>query len=260
MVMQVDVDGVREFVKSCELPDAPPVRFDLAKDPPSPFDIAKEQASVVGSDVIAFSKGVTADTRADIQNAVLLAQLVAKKSMSEPKTLSDVGAWYDSYFDTLSRLGFVLQDKALAEYRSSSDTFEAHESILEIAGALLAGSPGALVLVKKTLEALQKMSADSPFITLFHRESQSANTGRFQVSLVESDVAGVLLTLIAFGLEARASVTQVLFFKFHKNDVTLRHNSGKVSINEALLAGVRPQVSAKIVAFTNDFIERLPDL
>ena len=80
------------------------------------------------------------------------------------------------------------------------------------------------------------------------------------MSLVESDVAGVMLTLIAFGLEARASVTQVLFFKFRKNDVTLRHNSGKVSINEALLAGVRPQVSSKIVAFTNDFIERLPDL
>lgn len=260
MVMQVDTESVRAFVKACEVPEAPPIRFDLAKGPPAPFDIAKEQASVVGSDVIAFSKGVAADTRADIVNAVLLAQLVAKKSMAEPKTLADVGAWYDSYFDTLSRLGFVLQDKALAEYRASSDTFEAHESILEIAGALLGGSPGALVLVTKTLEALKKMSADSPFITLFHRESQSANTARFQVSLVEGDATGVMLTLIAFGLEARASVTQVLFFKFHKNDVTLRHNSGKVSINAALLAGIRPQVSAKIVAFTNDFIERLPDL
>ena len=255
--MQVDTASVRDFVKSVALPEAPPIRFDVAKDPPAPFDVAKEQASVVGSDVMAFSKGVTAETRADIVNAVLLAQLVAKKSMAEPKTLADVGAWYDSYFDTLSRLG---QDKALAEYHATSDTFEAHESILEIAGALLAGSPGALVLVKKTLEALRKMSTDSPFITLFHRESQSANTARFQVSLVESDAAGVTLTLIAFGLEAQASVTQVLFFKFHRNDVTLRHNSGKVAINAALLAGIRPQVSAKIVAFTNDFIERLPDL
>jgi hypothetical protein len=260
MVMPVDTQSVRDFVKSAALPDAPPIRFDVAKDPPKPFDVAKEQASVVGSDVIAFSKGVPAEARGDIVNAVLLAQLVAKKSMAEPKTLADVGAWYDSYFDTLSRLGFVLQDKTLAEYRASSDTFEAHESILEIAGALLAGSPGALVLVKKTLEALKKMSADSPWITLFHRESQSAKTARFQVSLVESDAAGVMLTLIAFGLEAQASVTQVLFFKFHKNDVTLRHNSGKVSINAALLATIRPQVSAKIVAFTNDFIERLPDL
>ena len=258
--MPVDTQSVRDFVKSAALPEAPPIRFDLAKDPPAPFDVAKEQASVVGSDVIAFSKGVPAEARGDIVNTVLLAQLVAKKSMAEPKTLADVGAWYDSYFDTLSRLGFVLQDKTLAEYRASSDTFEAHESILEIAGALLAGSPGALVLVKKTLEALKKMSADSPWITLFHRESQSAKTARFQVSLVESDVAGVMLTLIAFGLEAQASVTQVLFFKFHKNDVTLRHNSGKVSINAALLAAIRPQVSAKIVAFTNDFIERLPDL
>jgi len=258
--MQVDTASVRDFVKGVALPEAPPIRFDIAKDPPSPFDAAKEQASVVGSDVMAFSKGVAAETRADIVNAVLLAQLVAKKSMAEPKTLADVGAWYDSYFDTLTRLGFVLQDKALAEYRASSDTFEAHESIIEIAGALLAGSPGALVLVKKTLEALRKMSADSPLIALFHRESQSANTARFQVSLAESDAAGVTLTLIAFGLEARASVMQVLFFKFHNNDVTLRHNSGKVAINAALLAAIRPQVSAKIVAFTNDFIKKLPDL
>ena len=64
--------------------------------------------------------------------------------MSEPKTLADVGAWYDTYFDALSQLGFAIQDKAFAEYRASSDTFEAHEAILEVAGALLAGSPGAL--------------------------------------------------------------------------------------------------------------------
>ena len=152
------------------MPEAPPVRFDLAKDPPSPFDIAKEQASVVGSDVIAFSKGVSAETRGDIQNAVLLAQLVAKNRCRSRRRCR-TSARGTTPTSIRVALGFVLQDKALAEYRSSSDTFEAHESILEIAGALLAGSPGALVLVKKTLEALQKMSADSPFITLFHRES-----------------------------------------------------------------------------------------
>jgi hypothetical protein len=64
-----------------------------------------------------------------------------------------------------------------------SDTFEAHEAILQVAATLLAGTPAALAVVKKTLEALQKMSADSPRITLLHRESQSANTARFQGSL-----------------------------------------------------------------------------
>jgi hypothetical protein len=48
MTMQGDANRAREVVKSVVLPDAPPLRFDLAKDPPSPFDVAKEQqASLV---------------------------------------------------------------------------------------------------------------------------------------------------------------------------------------------------------------------
>jgi hypothetical protein len=256
-----DTQDARAFVRSLALPEPPPVQFDLTKAPAAPFDVAKEQASVVGSDVIAFAKGVTPEVRHDIVNAVLLAQLVAKKTMAEPTSLADVGAWYESYFDTLSRIGFVIQDKGFASYNAKSDSFEAHEAIIDVAAALLAGSPGAIALVKTTLDALRKMSADSPWITLFHRESQSANTARFQVSLVEADDdAGVLLTLIAFGLEAQTSVTQVLFFKFHKNAVTLRHNSGKVTINAPLLAGIRDQVAGKLLAYTNEFIKRLPDL
>jgi hypothetical protein len=61
---------------------------------------------------------------------------------------------------------------------------------------------------------------------VFNRESQSANTARFQIGLAEPDAAnGLLLTLMAFGLEARLNVTQVLFFKSRKNDVRLQHHS-----------------------------------
>jgi hypothetical protein len=251
----------RAFVRSLALPEPPPAPLDLTRAQAPPFDVAKEQASVVGSDLIAFAKGVTPAVRNDIVNAVLLAQLVAKKSIAEPASLAEVGAWYESYFDTLSRIGFVIQDKGLATYHARSDSFEAHEAIIEVATALLVGSPGAIALVKTTLGALRQMSADSPWITLFHRESQSANTARFQVSLVEADDnAGVSLALIAFGLEAQTKVTQVLFFKFHKSDVTLRHNSGKVTINVPLLAGVRDEIAGKLAAYTNDFIKRLPEL
>jgi hypothetical protein len=257
----LNTQDAREFVESLALPEPPPARFDLTDAPATPFDVAKDQASVVGADVIAFAKGVTPEVRSDIVNAVLLAQLVAKKTMAEPASLADVGAWYESYFDTLSRIGFVIQDKGFAAYHGKSDSFEAHEVIIDVATALLAGSPGAIALVKTTLDALRKMAADSPWITLFHRESQSANTARFQVSLVEADDdAGVLLSLIAFGLEAQSSVTQVLFFKFHKNTVTLRHNSGKITINVPLLASIRDQVAGKLAAYTVEFIKQLPDL
>jgi len=255
------ITRAREFVASVTLPAPPPGRFGVAKALGLGFDTAKDQAAVVGSDVISFVKGVTPEQRGDIVNASLLAQLVAKKKVAEPKTLTDVAAWYDQYFDALSRIGFVIQDKGFAKYKEMSEDFEAHEAILEVATALLAGSPAALALVKTSLEALRKMSADSPWIMLFNRESQSAKTARFQVSLVDQDEnARFLVSLMAFGLEAEAKLTQVLFFKFRSNEVRLEHHSGKVTINAQLLAGVREQIAGKLVAYTSEYIKQLPDL
>jgi hypothetical protein len=125
----------------------------------------------------------------------------------------------------------------------------------------MAGSPAALALVATTLKALQKMDAGSPWITLFNRETHSANTARFQIGLAEANPTdGLLLSLVSFGLEAQSNVTQVLFFKFRSNDVTLQHHSGKVTINAPLLAAVRPEIAERMVDFAHDYVQRLPDL
>jgi hypothetical protein len=261
MMNPQSISKARSFVAVAELPAPPPIDFDIAKAPAAALDAAKEQAAVVGGEVIAFVKGVTAEQRADIVNASLLAQLVAKKKVPGPTTLAGLTAWYDSYFDVLSNIGFAIQDKGFAEYHETSDSFQAHEAILEVAAVLMAGSPAALALVNTTLKALQKMDEGSPWITLFNRESQSANTARFQIGLAEANATdGLLLSLMSFGLEARSNVTQVLFFKFRKNDMTLQHHSGKVTINAALLAAVRLEIAARLVAFAHDYVQRLPDL
>jgi hypothetical protein len=251
-----DIEKARAFVTGLALPPSPPAVLGAA--PEFDFDAARQDVAVVGSDVVAFVKEVTPEQRNDVVNASLLAQLVAKKAVPDPKTLPQVLAWFDKYFDTLSQIGFATQDMGFAEYTAGGDTFQAHQAILDVAATLLAGSPGAIVIVKKTLEALQKMDADSPWITLFHRESQSANTARVQMSIVEDDTnGGFLLSTIAFGLEAEKKVTQVLFFRFQKNRLKLRHHMGKATISPDVLAGVRDQVRQKIVAFAQTFVAGL---
>jgi hypothetical protein len=255
------INRARKFVMQAELPEPAPIDLEIGKARRKWADAAAAQASVVGSDVIAFVESVTPEERQDILNATLLAQLVARKKVAEPRTLSDVRVWYDDYFDALSRVGFVLQHRDFAEYREDSQSFEAHKAILDVAAVLLAGSPGALLLIKSTLEALQKMSADDPWITLFNRESQSANTAHFEVSLVERDAnAQLLLSLIAFGLEAQHNLTQVLFFKFRRNQVTLHHYAGKVTINGPLLAAIRSEIAGRLVAYAGQYIMGLPPL
>jgi hypothetical protein len=105
------------------------------------------------------------------------------------------------------------------------------------------------------------MSAESPWITIFNRESQSAQTARFQVTLAEQgEEDQFLVSLMAFGLEAKATLTQVLFFKFKSSEASLKHYSGKVTIDTHVLTNVRDLIKNKIATHAIDYIMALPDL
>ena len=248
----------RSFVLEAELPIAIETMGETPPGVVSPFDSARQQAAVVGSDVVSFVKDITEEQRKDIINASLLAQLVANKKVPDPQNLDGILAWYKEYFDVMGKIGFAVQSQGFAKYSEQSDSFEAHQAIIDIVTTALAGaSPAALPLVLKTLESLKKLSDDSPWITLFHRESRSGNTARFQVSVADSPSTGSSLNIFAFGLSADASVTQVLFFRFKKNHATLQHNNAMLTINETVLAGIRDDVAQKITKFSKDFVAGL---
>ena len=257
----ISLDSARSFVAEVELPR--PKRARDAAAAPIPivdqiFDTAKNQAAVVGSEVVSFVSGVTAERRDAIVNSSLLAQLVAKQKVSDPDRIYD---WYDAYFDVLTNIGWVIQDKSFAVYHENSQNFEAHKAILAVATTLLGAAPTALALVVSALKALESMNENSPWITVFSRESQNAKTARFQISLAEQDAAGqFFVSLMAFGLEAKSSITQVLFFKAKANDATLRHYAGRVTINTNVLDGISDAIKAKLSAHAGDYIKALPDL
>jgi hypothetical protein len=105
------------------------------------------------------------------------------------------------------------------------------------------------------------MDANSPWLTIFNRESQSGQTAHFQVTLVQPDDKGqFLVTLMAFGLEARSTLTQVLFFKLHSSEDVLKHFSGKVSVDSEVLATVRDDIRKKLSAHVGAYVRTLPDL
>jgi hypothetical protein len=246
-----------QFIQEAKLP---PLTESVPEAAPkdNPLQQAKDQATVVGSDVISFVSGVTAEQRQDLINCALLAQLVAKVQVSDATKIYD---WYQSYFDVLKQIGWVVQEEQFATYRTGSMGLEAHEAIIALATTLLGASPAALAVVKATLDSLKSMSSNSPWLTIFNRESQSGKTARFQVTLAEPDGKGqFLVTLMAFGLDASSTLTQVLFFKFQSSEDVLKHFSGKVSIDSEVLAAVRDEIRKKLAAHVTAYVRTLPDL
>jgi len=260
----VSVKSARDFVAKAKIP-APRRRAPKAKSGRAgvslqntadlKLDATKDQAVVVGSTVVSFVTGVTADRRDAIINSGLLAQLVAKHKVADPQLIQ---AWYDAYFDALSNVGWVIQEKSFQKYHEATANFQTHEAILAVATTFLGAAPAALALVVSTLNALHKMDQNSPWITIFDRESQKAETAHFQISLAQQSPTGeFFVEMMAFGLKAKSTVTQVLFFKAKASEVDLSHYSGRVTINTGVLDGVGPAIKAKLAGSANDYVKGL---
>jgi hypothetical protein len=255
--MTISAATVARFVNELEIFEPIFERGEEGLPPPDTvtgaLDGARNQATVVGSDVLSFVKGVTAEGREAIVNSSLLAQLAAKKKVPDSR---NIDAWYEAYFDTLTNLGWVIQSKDFADYEQRTDNFEAHQAVLTLVTALLGGAaPTALRLVISALEALHSMDEGRPWITIFNREAQNAQTGRFQISLVEPGSSDdFLVSMIALSMRAESTITQVLFFKARKDEVKLRHDSSKVTIAASALVGALPTLRARLARHVASYV------
>ena len=195
---QATRESARAFVQAIEMPSR--MREAVVGTKPLDFDQLKNQAAVVGSEVVSFVMGITAERRQDVVNATLLAQ----------------------------------------------------------SAVVLGAAPTALAVVTATIEAMKSTDEDSPWITIFDRESRSARSARFQVTLAEQDEPGqFMVTTMALALEAESTITQVLLFKIWKNRMSLKHCSGKVTINEDVLASVRDDIKQKLADRTAGYVDAL---
>jgi hypothetical protein len=101
-------------------------------------------------------------------------------------------------------------------------------------------------VVAATLVALQKLEENSPAVTIFRRETHR-EVARFQLSVADQSGDGLAVSLMAFTLEASATLAQVLFFKSKAETAHVRHLAARLSVVDAALDAAAP-IAKKIVA------------
>ncbi len=246
------------FVDRADFSKLPGYRSGLSHLGSSAFEPAanKNQGVVTASAIHSFVKGVTNDRRNALVDSSLFAQLVANKTVPDQ---ADISGWYGAYLNALTSVGWVLQSKSFATYDFKTGDVDVHEAILAIASGLLGGAASTgLALIKSTLDAMKKLEDNSPWITLFRRESQHDRSARFQVSLVNQDAGSdFLVSLMAFALESTQTLNQVLFFRTRSTNATLRYCSGDVTINDRVLKAVGPKIVDKIADFYRGYVQEI---
>jgi hypothetical protein len=222
------------------------------------FEKVKAQAQVVGSGLFAFANGVTAETREAISSSALLAQLVANKRFAVEQAPTE---WYHQYQEVLQNVGWLVQDQGWADYTAEGTAGEVHEHVIEILKSALGPSVAAMTLIKSAIDVLQGVKPDTSWFTIFSRESQHAEIARFQVGLVEtSEESDVFVSMLACLIQASASVTQVLVFKFRNQQASFKANSAKISIDAAALRELLPAIRTKTRAYQADYVSSIKDI
>jgi hypothetical protein len=248
----------RAFIEGVKLPGAPSLRTTRSVSDTPPLDLKNTEAQslVVGSGLIAAAENVPVETREDLINCTLFAQLAASGAVTDPKKVSE---WYDAYFRTLTAIGWAQSDTQFEDYDFKSKTAEAHKAIIKVLTVVLGPQAAALAVVQAVLEALQSMNEGSPWITLFDRQSKSGKSARFQVATAQIDPGGLLqVALVGFELVVKASLTQVLFVKYASNSTRLKYAAGKATIYEAALKDQREVIAGRLAAYRSSYVAQIP--
>lgn len=245
-----------EYVLAVPLPDAGPQLESLRGAEPISFSDSQE-AVVVGAQLAEFSPRVPAAQRTALADCLLLAQLAANKATASKP---DVMAWYRSYVEVLQSLGWTTQEMNFEERQVGNLDADVHQEIVPVITAMLGPVGAAASVVVSVLRGLQKLNEDSPWITVFDRASQHASGAKFQFGFVDlgPDPSSVSIKLLALAIDASRTITQVLFFKFSKQDAKLRTADGRLGIEGARLDSIKDALSARVRPFLAENVTKIP--
>lgn len=242
--------SARGYVMSLDLPEPEASEFESAPD-----FTTQPQAVAVGSQLTEFTAAVSTDARSAISNSLLLAQLAANKAADQA---ADVFAWYGKYSQVLQGIGWQSQDLDFQTQSSTQQDLDVHKAIIPVIALALGPAAAATSIVLGVLNGLKDMNANSPWITLFDKQSQHASGAKFQVTYVDSDTAGQpQLTLLCFAVNAQQTLTQVLFFKFASQSVQLKQSTGKLGVTLDRLNVDRAAIAARVDAFIAGNIQNI---
>lgn len=250
--MSRPAEAIHKFVLALDLPDPGP-SFEAVGEPPQ--FTGEREVVAVGAQLAEFSDTVPADLRPLIANSMLLAQLAANKATAQDPSVFD---WHLKYRDVLNNIGWQTQASEEQVQEVNNKNLGVHKAIIPVLTAMLGPAVAAVSMVVSVLEGLSEMDKSTPWITLFDQSSQHARGAKFQISYVDADQHGEpAISLLAFGILADRTITQVLFFKFSAQKAELHKNTSTLGTTASRLNADKDVIAGRVQAFIADFVKNI---
>jgi hypothetical protein len=210
---------------------------------------------VTGSNLIQFP----ADASPELKSSVALSLLAAQRVATNDPVVLSPAQWLDRHNTVLQNLNWRNEGGGVAKSQFDSIDVAVHQAIIPFLTAAFGGALGAGALILTALKQLQEMEKDSPWITLFDRQSRRFDVTEYQFSVVQVIGDTVHLKLAAARLNASFGKTQVLFFKLKTQNAEFEQANQSFSSESTLLTEMNADLKVKLMALTKAFIRSLPD-
>ncbi len=198
-----------------------------------------------------FVANVSESRREDVLNSLLLAQRAANKTFPDESQITD---WYKKYYEVLSTIGWVIENKDFTVFDSSNTLFEVDKAILDIIGAALTGNQ--LAILMKVIDTFKSLGNDDKRFIAFERNTHTLQKGSFQMGVATEENGTISITSFAFIINSSKQITQILFFKSSKDETEFQFSLNKATLAESVFANARAAIKQKL-GNVEDFIVSL---
>lgn len=250
-----------DFIQSVTLPPLEDgeldEKLDAARDEVPPMEDdpeGKETASVVAGSVASFTANLTGQSRSDVKNATLFAQLASDYAYNRQTQAME---WYNNYVDVLSNIGWNRPGFAFDTYRSGGTTVRMDEAVLTILANIATGNE--IAVVAASMEALGKLSDDSKQMTVWDSKSSSGNKGNFQIMpCSQEDNGDVTMVLSGMQFTANHSESRFLWWSWSSDSIDISRAAARFVLNEDVYPTVRQTILDKLGERATKYVAEVP--
>ena len=234
---------LENYIENLELSEGDDsLRFNPITKKISNLESFEEETAVMNfKSLNSFVAGVSPQGQEDLLNSLLLAQRAATKEFPDDASIIK---WYGKYYDVLSNIGWVIENKEFAIFKAASNLFEIEKAILEILGAVVTGNQ--LAVLMSTIKAFKSLGENDKKFVAFEKNTHSLQKGSFQLGVATEENKALSFTSSSFILNSDKNITKILFFTSGKDSSEFKYCVSKATLNDSVYTKAREIIKQKL--------------
>jgi hypothetical protein len=226
--------------------------LEAAIEDPAADTTKKNQAFLNDKTIVSFVAGLSVESRQDVLDSTLLAQLAANHDFPGEDELKE---WYQRYIEVLNNIGWNISRKSYEENIQGTKALDMQNVLLNIIQK--AFTSDWVGILTSTLASMKGLSGKDHKIKMFEQNTTRNKKGAFQLSVASEKNGAVGLRMAGLTVTANTKILNLLFFNFNSGSATVSAETFDGTLNGSLYQNHRIAVRRKLELKSQQYVAEI---